>query len=54
VVQAAKTTFAVSTVQLAQTTFIAGTAGGDDLSVNAYEGAAFSGPTGFHIDIAKS
>jgi hypothetical protein len=46
VVRAAKTTFAVSTAQLAQTPLIAGTAGGDDLLVNAYYGAAPSGPTG--------
>jgi hypothetical protein len=54
VVQAAKPTFAVSTAQLAQAPFIAGTAGGDDLFVNACDGAASGGPTGFHIDIAKS
>ena len=54
-VQAAGTTFAVSAVQLAQTTFTtftAGTAGGDDIFVNAWDGIAFSGPKEFHIDIA--
>jgi hypothetical protein len=52
VLRAAKTTFAVR--GRSWRTFIAGRAGGDDLFVNACDGAAFSGPTGFHIDIAKS
>ena len=50
-VQAAGTTFAVTQAQLAQTTFVAGTTG-DDLFVNVWDHAAFSGPKEFHIDIA--
>jgi hypothetical protein len=50
VVQAAGTTFAVSAAQLAQTTFTAGTAGADDLFVNAWDGVAFSGPKEFHVN----
>jgi hypothetical protein len=52
VVQAANTTFAVTAAQLAQTTFTAGTYGSsDDLFVNVYDGAAFSGPQEFHINV---
>jgi predicted extracellular nuclease/2',3'-cyclic-nucleotide 2'-phosphodiesterase (5'-nucleotidase family) len=51
VTQAAGTTFAVTAAQLAQTTFVAGTTG-DDLFVNVWDQAAFSGPKDFHIDIA--
>jgi len=50
VVQAAGTTFAVTAAQLAQTHFTAGTTG-DDLFVNVWDHAAFSGPKEFHIDI---
>ena len=50
VTQAAGTTFAVTQAQLAQTTFVAGTTG-DDLFVNAWDHATFSGPKEFHIDI---
>jgi hypothetical protein len=49
-VQAAGTTFAVTQAQLAQTTFVAGTTG-DDLFVNVWDQASFSGPKAFHIDI---
>ena len=41
----------VTAAQLAQTTFTAGTTG-DDLFVNVWDHAAFSGPKEFHIDIA--
>ena len=51
VVQAAGTTFAVTQAQLAQTHFVAGTTG-DDLFVNVWDQASFSGPKEFHIDIA--
>ena len=51
VVQAAATTFAVTQAQLAQTHFVAGTTG-DDLFVNIWDQASFSGPKAFHIDIA--
>ena len=51
VVQAAGTTFAVTAAQLAQTTFTAGTTG-DDLFVNVWDHAAFSGPKEFHIGVA--
>ena len=51
VVQAAGTTFAVTQAQLAQTHFVAGTTG-DDLFVNVWDHAAFSGPKEFHVDIA--
>jgi hypothetical protein len=50
VVQAAGTTFAVTQAQLAQTHFTAGTTG-DDLFVNVWDQASFSGPKAFHIDI---
>jgi hypothetical protein len=50
-VQAAGTTFAVTAAQLAQTHFVAGTTG-DDLFVNVWDQASFSGPKAFHIDIA--
>jgi hypothetical protein len=50
-VQAAGTTFAVTQAQLANTTFVAGTTG-DDLFVNVWDQAAFSGPKEFHVDIA--
>jgi hypothetical protein len=49
-VQAAGTTFAVTQAQLANTTFVAGTTG-DDLFVNVWDQASFSGPKAFHIDI---
>ncbi len=51
VVQAARTTFAVSASQLAQTTFTAGSFNSDDLFVNVYDGAAFSGPQEFHVNV---
>ena len=54
VVQAAGTTFAVSAVQLAQTTFTAGTAGADDLFVNAWDGSAYSGPKEFHVNVVNN
>ena len=54
VVQAAGTTFAVSAAQLAQTTFTAGTAGSDDLFVNAWDGVAFSGPKEFHVNVVDN
>jgi VCBS repeat-containing protein len=54
VVQAAGTTFAVSAAQLAQTTFTAGTAGADDLFVNAWDGVAFSGPKEFHVNVVDN
>ena len=50
-VQPANTTFAVSAAQLAQTTFTAGSMASDDLFVNVYDGAAFSGPQEFHINV---
>jgi hypothetical protein len=50
VVQAANTNFFVTAAQLAQTTFVTGTTS-DELFVNAYDGVAFSGPKGFHVDI---
>jgi VCBS repeat-containing protein len=49
-VQAAGTTFAVTQAQLAQTHFTAGTTG-DDLFVNVWDQASFSGPKAFHIDV---
>jgi VCBS repeat-containing protein len=51
VVRAANTTFAVTAAQLAQTTFTAGAFNSDDLFVNVYDGAAFSGPQEFHINV---
>ena len=51
VVQAAGTTFAVTQAQLAQTTFTAGTGSSDDLFVNVYDGATFSGPKEFHVNV---
>jgi hypothetical protein len=51
VVQAAGTTFAVSAAQLAQTTFTAGSFNSDDLFVNVHDGAAFSGPQEFHVNV---
>ena len=51
VVQAANTTFAVNAAQLAQTTFTAGTRRSDDLYVNAWDGASYSGPQQFHINV---
>ena len=51
VAQPADTTFVASSLQLPQTTFVAGTVG-DELYVNVYDGVAFSGPKAFHIDIA--
>ena len=51
VVQAAHTTFAVSAVQLAQTTFTAGSLTSDDLFVNVHDGVAFSGPQEFHVNV---
>jgi hypothetical protein len=50
-VQAANTTFAVSEAQLALTTFTAGTAGGDDLFVNVWDGTNYSGPQEFHVNV---
>src|SRR3954469_2952173 len=50
VVQAAGTTFAVTAAQLAQTTFTAGQLP-DDLFVNVHDGAAFSGPKEFHVNV---
>jgi hypothetical protein len=54
VVQAAGTTFAVSAAQLATTTFTAGTAGADDLFVNAWDGSAFSGPKELHVNVVNN
>ena len=51
VVQAADTTFAVNAAQLAQTTFTAGSRLSDDLYVNAWDGASYSGPQQFHINV---
>jgi hypothetical protein len=45
-----RSTFAVTQAQLADTTFVAGTTG-DDLFVNVWDQASFSGPKAFHIDI---
>ena len=53
-VQAAGTTFAVSEVQLAQTTFTAGTSSSDDLYVNVWDGSLFSGPQEFHVNVAPN
>jgi hypothetical protein len=49
VVQAANTTFGLTTAQLAQTTFTAGSAISDDLFVNVNDGFTFSGPKEFHV-----
>ena len=37
-----------------QTTFTAGTAGSDDLFVNAWDGVAFSGPKEFHVNVVDN
>ena len=54
VVQAADTTFAVTAAQLATTTFTAGTAVSDDLFVNVWDSAAFSGPKEFHVNVVNN
>ena len=53
-VQPANTTFAVSGAQLAQTSFTAGSTVSDDLFVNVYDGASFSGPQEFHVNVAAN
>ena len=50
VVQAANTTFAVTAAQLGSTTFTAGQLP-DDLFVNVWDGAAYSGPKEFHVNV---
>ncbi len=52
-VQPANTTFAVSSAQLAQTTFTAGSVS-DDLFVNVYDGVSFSGPKEFHVNVSAN
>jgi hypothetical protein len=54
VVQAAGTTFAVTAVQLSQTTFTAGLSASDDLFVNVHDGSAFSGPKEFHVNVVNN
>jgi hypothetical protein len=52
---AAGTPYKIAAAELAQTTFVAGTAGAsDDLFVIAYDGKALSGPnyTEFHVNVA--
>ncbi len=48
VAQPANTTFAVGAAQLAQITFVAGTVS-DELYVNVWDGAAYSGPQQFDL-----